>query len=40
MRQALAEQATLKSREAELEEQWLEALETLETLQQELEAIG
>ncbi len=40
LRQALAEQATLKSREAELEEQWLEALETLETLQQELEAIG
>ncbi len=40
LRQALADQAGLKSREAELEEQWLEALETLETLQQELEAIG
>ncbi|SDI91207.1 ATP-binding cassette, subfamily F, member 3 [Pseudomonas flavescens] len=40
LRQALAEQAGLKGREAELEEQWLEALETLETLQQELEATG
>ena len=40
LRQALADQAALKSREAELEEHWLEALETLETLQQELEAIG
>ncbi|UCJ17333.1 ATP-binding cassette domain-containing protein [Pseudomonas sp. MM211] len=40
LRQALAEQAGLKSREGELEEQWLEALETLEVLQQELEAMA
>ena len=33
----LAEQASLKAREAELEEAWLEALETLEALQQQLE---
>jgi len=38
LRDALAEQATLKSREADLEERWLEALETLEALQAELEA--
>jgi ATP-binding cassette subfamily F protein 3 len=35
---ALAEQAKLKSREADLEERWLLALETLEALQAELEA--
>ena len=39
LRQALAEQAQLKAREAELEEGWLEALETLEALQRELEAV-
>jgi len=39
LRQALAEQAQLKTREAELEEGWLEALETLEALQRELEAV-
>ena len=38
LRDALAEQAKLKSREADLEEHWLEALETLEALQAELEA--
>jgi len=37
LRLALAEQAQLKVRESELEEQWLEALETLESLQQQLE---
>lgn len=37
LRQRLAEQAQLKTREAELEEAWLLALETLETLQQQLE---
>ncbi|MNT85613.1 putative ABC transporter ATP-binding protein [compost metagenome] len=37
LRDALAEQATLKSREADLEERWLHALETLEALQAELE---
>jgi ATP-binding cassette subfamily F protein 3 len=38
LRDALAEQARLKSRETDLEERWLEALETLEALQAELEA--
>ncbi|WP_397377247.1 ATP-binding cassette domain-containing protein [Pseudomonas sp.] len=38
LRDALAEQAKLKSREADLEERWLLALETLEALQAELEA--
>ncbi len=38
LRDALAEQATLKSREADLEERWMTALETLEALQAELEA--
>ena len=33
-----SEQAALKSREGELEEAWLEALETLEALQAQLEA--
>ena len=37
LRELLAEQAALKTREAELEETWLEALETLEALQQQLE---
>ena len=37
LRGLLAEQAALKVREAELEETWLEALEILETLQQQLE---
>jgi ATP-binding cassette subfamily F protein 3 len=37
LREQLAEQARLKAREAELEEAWLEALETLEALQQQLE---
>ena len=37
LRGLLAEQAALKVREAELEETWLEALETLEALQQQLE---
>ncbi|PIA68797.1 MULTISPECIES: ATP-binding cassette domain-containing protein [Pseudomonas] len=37
LRQRLAEQAQLKTREAELEEAWLLALETLEALQQQLE---
>jgi len=33
----LARQAELKSREAELEDAWLEALELLESLQSQLE---
>jgi ATP-binding cassette subfamily F protein 3 len=37
LRELLAEQAQLKTREAELEEAWLLALETLEALQQQLE---
>ncbi|MFN3768581.1 MAG: ATP-binding cassette domain-containing protein [Ectopseudomonas guguanensis] len=37
LRRRLAEQAQLKAREAELEEAWLLALETLEALQQQLE---
>ncbi|MGE8295295.1 MAG: ATP-binding cassette domain-containing protein [Pseudomonas sp.] len=37
LRERLAEQAQLKAREAELEEAWLSALETLEALQQQLE---
>ncbi|MBB3104346.1 ribosomal protection-like ABC-F family protein [Azomonas macrocytogenes] len=36
LRELLAEQATCKGREAELEEAWLEALEALERLQSEL----
>lgn len=39
LRDALAEQAALKAREAELEEAWMEALESLETLQAELESL-
>ncbi len=38
LRQLLAEQASLKAREGELEEAWLEALEQLEHLQRQLEA--
>ncbi len=38
LRELLAEQARLKGREAELEEAWLLALETLEELQRQLEA--
>lgn len=38
LRERLAEQAALKTREGELEEAWLEALETLESLQAQLEA--
>jgi ATP-binding cassette subfamily F protein 3 len=38
LRTLLAEQAQLRGREGELEEQWLEALEALEQLQAELEA--
>jgi ATP-binding cassette subfamily F protein 3 len=38
LREALSEQATLKIREADLEERWMLALETLEALQAELEA--
>ncbi|MFZ6048286.1 ATP-binding cassette domain-containing protein [Pseudomonas sp. CR3202] len=38
LRDLLAEQARLKGREAELEEAWLLALETLEELQRQLEA--
>ena len=38
LRKVLAEQAELKGREGELEEAWLEALESLESLQEQLEA--
>ncbi|TWC32427.1 ATP-binding cassette subfamily F protein 3 [Pseudomonas sp. SJZ079] len=38
LRELLAEQAALKSREADLEERWMTALEALESLQQALEA--
>lgn len=37
LRERLAEQSRLKSREAQLEEAWLNALEHLEQLQQQLE---
>ena len=40
LRDTLAEQAKLKSREADLEERWMLALETLEALQAELEAVS
>ncbi|MFK3723953.1 ATP-binding cassette domain-containing protein [Pseudomonas monteilii] len=40
LRELLARQGTLKQREGELEEAWMEALETLETLQAELEALS
>ena len=38
LRDLLAEQAKLKAREADLEERWMHALESLEALQAELEA--
>lgn len=38
LREVLAEQACLKGEEEALEEQWLQVLETLETLQEHLEA--
>ncbi|WLG96035.1 ATP-binding cassette domain-containing protein [Pseudomonas sp. FP198] len=40
LRDLLAEQARLKVREAELEEAWMQALELLENLQAELEALS
>ncbi|WP_109513335.1 ATP-binding cassette domain-containing protein [Pseudomonas ovata] len=40
LRDLLADQARLKVREAELEEGWMEALEVLETMQAELEALS
>ena len=40
LRDLLAEQARLKAREAELEEAWMEALELLESMQAELEALS
>jgi ATP-binding cassette subfamily F protein 3 len=40
LRDLLARQAKLKARESELEEAWMEALETLETLQSQLEAMS
>lgn len=40
LRDLLAQQATLKVREGELEEQWMEALELLEEMQAQLEALG
>jgi ATP-binding cassette subfamily F protein 3 len=40
LRDTLAEQAKLKGREADLEERWMLALETLEALQAELEAVS
>ncbi|KIH81005.1 ATP-binding cassette domain-containing protein [Pseudomonas batumici] len=40
LRDLLAEQARLKVRESELEEAWMEALELLESMQAELEALS
>ncbi|WP_207267700.1 ATP-binding cassette domain-containing protein [Pseudomonas sp. GW101-3H06] len=40
LRDLLAEQARLKVREAELEEAWMQALELLESMQAELEALS
>ena len=40
LRDTLADQAKLKSRESELEEAWMEALELLESMQAELEALS
>ena len=40
LRDLLAEQAKLKVREGQLEETWMEALELLETLQAQLEALS
>jgi ATP-binding cassette subfamily F protein 3 len=40
LRDVLARQSKLKQREGELEEAWMEALETLESMQAELEALS
>ena len=40
LRELLAEQAKLKVLEGQLEERWMEALELLESLQAELEALS
>jgi len=40
LRDLLAEQAKLKVRESEVEEAWMEALEVLESMQAELEALS
>ncbi|MCY1411848.1 putative ABC transporter ATP-binding protein YheS [compost metagenome] len=40
LRDLLARQSKLKQREGELEEAWMEALETLESMQAELEALS
>ncbi|MNT18121.1 putative ABC transporter ATP-binding protein YheS [compost metagenome] len=40
LRDLLAHQTKLKQREGELEEAWMEALETLESMQAELEALS
>ena len=40
LRDLLAQQAKLKVREGELEEQWMDALEMLEEMQAQLEALG
>ena len=40
LRDLLAQQAKLKVREGELEEQWMDALELLEEMQAQLEALG
>ena len=40
LRDQLAQQARLKVREGELEEQWMQALELLEDMQAQLEALG
>ncbi|MDD1966253.1 ATP-binding cassette domain-containing protein [Pseudomonas sp. NPDC090203] len=40
LRDLLAEQAKLKARESEVEEAWMEALELLESMQAELEALS
>ena len=40
LRDLLAQQAKLKVREGELEEAWMVALETLESMQAELEAMS
>ena len=40
LRDVLARQSKLKQREGELEEAWMEALETLESMQTELEALS
>ena len=40
LRELLARQAKLKVREGELEEAWMQALEVLESMQAELEALS